>query len=279
MSLGQVYSKDPNKCCGKVCSDPKDLSEHIFECNTTCGKKAVEHLSITCSKPTKEEPSIGDTTSASASPPSRLSDSHSNQNSSVKKQGCQTKDEFDRAKKKKEEKNHKRRERYAKRRNQRKLKKIDSISINSNELKDLPQIDGEVQQIPIEPKMGIEDFFLSNSYDVKKMNRKRCSTEEKSEDKVQTKRPANDTQETEGASKEAVDEFSCNLCSKVFKYKRALACHVLSCGPKFRPFSCHLCQDVFRTQKKLDYHIECQHTMIKGSILSGFWFLDLWFLA
>ena len=230
--------------CGKVCSDPKDLSKHILECNQTSCKKSVDgQLSTSASsKPTNKKP--------------------------VKKQGCQTKDEFDRAEKKREEKNQRKRERYAKRRNERDSKKIDSISVNSNELKDFPLIDEEVQQIPIEPKMETEDFFLSNSCDVKKMNRKRgCSTEEKSEDKVQSKRPANDTdgtsEETEGASKEAVEEFSCNLCSKVFKYKRALSCHVLSCGPKFRPFSCHLCQDVFRTQKTLDYHIECQHKIIK----------------
>ena len=131
------------------------------------------------------------------------------------------------------------------------------------------------QQLPIEPKIEIEDFFLSNSCDLKlakkdslKVKRKRgCSTKGKSEGEVPMKIPANDTEsmpeETEDASKEVIQEFSCNLCSKVFKYKRGLASHMLSCGPQFRPFSCHLCQGGFRTQEKLDYHIDCQHTIIK----------------
>ena len=97
--------KDPNTCllCGKLCSDPKDLSKHILECNQTSCKKLVDRQLSTSesSKPTNEKPSSG----------------NSNHNSSVKKQGCQTKDEFDRAEKKREEKNQRKRERYAKRRN------------------------------------------------------------------------------------------------------------------------------------------------------------------
>ena len=100
------------------------------------------------------------------------------------------------------------------------------------------------------------------------MKRKRgCSTEGKSEGEVPKKIPANDTEgmseETEGASKAVADKFSCGLCSKVFKNKKGLKSHILSCGPKFHPFSCHLCQDGFGTQAKLDNHIERQHTMIK----------------
>ena len=226
------------------------------------------------SKPTTEEPSGGDSTSSGPSSlPSRLLDFHSNQKSSkIKKQGCQTKDEFDRAKKKREEQNQRKRERYAMSRNQRNLKKIESISANPNELKDLPPIEQGNQQLPIEPKMETEDFFLSNSFDVKKdslkMKRKRgCSTEEKSEGEVLKKIPTNDnegmSEETEGASMAVADKFSCGLCSKVFKNNTGLASHVLSCGPKYLPFSCHLCQGGFRTREKLDNHMEYQHTMIK----------------
>jgi len=90
------------------------------------------------------------------------------------------------------------------------------VSTNSNELRDLPPIEQGDQQLPIEPKMETEDFFLSNSFDVKgspKMKRKRgWSTEGKSEGEVPKKIPANDTEgmpeETEGTSKEVAAEFT-----------------------------------------------------------------------
>ena len=71
------------KCskCGEVYSDPKVLSKHLFVCNPRGRKAAAEQLSINASsKPTKKEPSGGDTTSsASSSPSTRLPDFHSNQ--------------------------------------------------------------------------------------------------------------------------------------------------------------------------------------------------------
>ena len=144
------------------------------------------------------------------------------------------------------------------------------VSTNSNELKDLPPI-----ELPIEPKMETEDFFLSNSVDVKlpkkgsmKMERKRgCSTERKSEGETSKKIPANGSEgmheKTEGGSKAVADKFSCGLCSKVFKNKKGLATHVLSCGPKYLPFSCKFCPAGFSTKEKLYYHIECLHTLKK----------------
>ena len=74
-----------------------------------------------------------------------------------------------------------------------------------------------------------------------------------------------EAEETEGAFVEEIEEFSCNLCPKIFKSQNSLKFHIYN--HKHRPFTCHLCPTskivMLRSQEELDYHIERKHTKIK----------------
>ena len=66
-------------------------------------------------------------------------------------------------------------------------------------------------------------------------------------------------------SGEQIKEYSCNMCSKVFKHARSLMAHIV--WHKNRhvnfPFSCHAYSSRHRSQSKLDQHIQNVHTMVK----------------
>ena len=62
-----------------------------------------------------------------------------------------------------------------------------------------------------------------------------------------------------------IKEYSCNMCSKVFKRPRSLVAHIVLCENRqaLFPFTCHICSGSLRSQSKLDQHIQNMHTIVK----------------